>query len=170
MSVDEVASPVVAPDDAPQVARKAAAREFVIAAARLCSERKCVDVRALDVAGQSSICDFMLLATGTSDRQLRTVVNELYDLAGEMDIDHLGGRQRKSGVGGVDSETRWVAIDFIDTVAHLFDAEARLFYDLDNLYDRVKEIDWRDGWNPREDGSTVPVMGEAERPTADTIG
>ena len=121
--------------------RQVAAGEFAVAAGRKCADLKCSDVRVLDVSGKSSICDFLVIATGTSDRQLRTVVDDLYEVADEMGQDHMGGRQRKSGIGG---ETRWVAIDFIDVVVHLFDAEARLFYDLDNLYDAARAVEWRE--------------------------
>ena len=54
-------------------------REFAIEAARLMSDRHCEDVQLIDVTGLSQVCDFLLIATGTSDRQMRSVAAELED-------------------------------------------------------------------------------------------
>jgi len=44
---------------------------------------------------------------------------------------------------GIDGET-WMLIDFVDVVLHVFNAEARKFYDLDNLWGDAKKIEWTD--------------------------
>ena len=56
-------------------------RAFAIECARTCSDMKCTDVLVLDVAGLSQVCDFIVIASGTSDRQMRSVAQALEDLA-----------------------------------------------------------------------------------------
>ena len=121
--------------------------QFVCEAARLCRDTRCSDVKVIDVTGHSQLTDYVLLATGTSDRQLRTVMDDLYDLADERGIPHLGGRQRHGTMN-----TSWVAIDFIDAMAHLFSSEARGYYDLDSLHAEGRLVKWAED-EPAGDGS-----------------
>ena len=55
-------------------------RNFVIEAARLLKDRHCEDVSLLDVTGLSQVCDYVLIGTGTSDRQMKSLAEELADL------------------------------------------------------------------------------------------
>lgn len=127
-------------------ARKALAEQFAVASAELCRDLRCSDVRVIDISGHSQLADYVVLATGTSERQLRTVMDDLYDLADERGVEHLGGRQRHSG-----TTSSWIAIDFIDVVIHLFDADMRLFYDLDSLHAEGRAVQMPSG--PRESAS-----------------
>ncbi len=55
-------------------------RSFAIEAARTAVDRHCTDVRIFDVRGRSHVCDYVVVASGTSDRQVRSVGSELGDL------------------------------------------------------------------------------------------
>ena len=127
--------------------RKAISEQFAVEAARLCRDLRCADVKVIDVSNHSQLTDYVLLATGTSDRQLRTVMDDLYDLADERGLDHLGGRQRHGGM-----DTSWVAIDFLDVMCHLFGAEARAYYDLDSLHAEGRLVKWS-GREDADDGT-----------------
>ncbi|MEM8873944.1 MAG: ribosome silencing factor [Planctomycetota bacterium] len=116
------------------------ARAFAIAAARAMKDDRCSNVRVLDVVGLTSICDFIVLGTGTSERQMRTVVKSLFEVAEETGFDHMGGHRRDSA----GQSSNWVALDFIDVVTHVFDPDAREFYDLDNLYGDAKDVAWEE--------------------------
>ena len=95
-------------------------------AARLTLERKASDVVVLDLRGISSATDYFLLATGTSDTQVRSI------------SDHVTRELRDEGFrpahteGGRDA--RWVLIDYIDFVVHVFHPEVRSFYQLEALW------------------------------------
>ena len=95
-------------------------------AARLTLERKASDVVVLDLRGISSATDYFLLATGTSDRQVRSI------------SDHLIRELRKAGTRPAHTEgareARWVLIDYIDFVVHVFHPEVRSFYQLEALW------------------------------------
>ncbi|MEM6315146.1 MAG: ribosome silencing factor [Planctomycetota bacterium] len=114
------------------------ARSFAIAAANAMKDDRCSNVRVLEVAGLTSICDFLVLGTGTSERQIRTVIKSLFEVAEELGFDHMGGHRRDSA----GQSSNWAALDFVDVVAHVFDQDAREFYDLDNLYGDAREVAW----------------------------
>ena len=80
--------------------------------------------------------DYMILATGTSPRQMKTVCEELDELA-EQRGDHALGES------GIEGES-WMLIDFVDVVVHVFSQEARQFYDLDGLWGDAKPVEWND--------------------------
>jgi ribosome-associated protein len=111
------------------------ARRFAIEAAQLCADRRCRDVRVLEVAGLSPICDFFVLASAAGARQMGTIVREIEDLAARNDLPELGGRRSQPN-------DRWMAVDLVDVIVHLFSEEARLFYDLDNLWGDAREVVW----------------------------
>ena len=125
--------------DATRQERIDQARAYAIEAARACADRRCRNVRVLDVTGLSPVCDFFVLATAASARQLSSVSREVEDLAVERDMRPLGRVRR------AEPNERWVAVDAVDVIVHLFSDEARLFYDLDNLWGDGKEVDWQTG-------------------------
>jgi ribosome-associated protein len=111
-----------------------AARRFAVDSARLMAEHHCEEVIILDLVGVSPICDYFVIATGTSDRQLRAVADHLVEM----------GKARGEapfGVAGYD-EGAWIIVDFVDVVVHLFDAERRSYYDLDSLWGDRPKVDW----------------------------
>jgi len=110
-------------------------REFAIEAARLAANTRCHNVVLLDVRGISPVTDYMVLATGTSARQMRSVCDELAEWAAERGT-------RALNADGLEGEGSWMLIDFVDVVAHFFSQEARQFYDLDSLWGDAKKIAW----------------------------
>jgi ribosome-associated protein len=113
-----------------------AAKAFAIEAARLAANTRCHSVVVLDVTGISPVCDYFVIATGTSARQMKSVGDELLDLAVQKDFAPL----RKPGL---DSET-WILVDCVDVIIHLFSEDARHYYDLDNLWGDAKQVEWQD--------------------------
>ena len=108
---------------------------FAVEAARLLHDRHCEDVTLLDVRGLSQVCNFVLLGSGTSDRQMKAVANELEDLG-----DEHGNPCFRSNK---DSGVTWVVVDFIDLVAHLFEPNQRAYYDLEGLWFDAAVINWK---------------------------
>jgi ribosome-associated protein len=91
-------------------------------------------VVVLDLLGLWPVADFFVIATGVSPRQMRTVCDQIEELAPK-----LGARSfSRSGYEG----QHWIVVDFIDVVVHLFSPEARLYYDLDNLWGDAKKVQW----------------------------
>ena len=120
----------------PEEQRLAAARQFAIEAARHFAATRCHNVVVLDMDGLSPITDFMVIGTGTSPRQMRTVVDQLEEVAEPK------GHRKLSRSG--DESGQWIVTDFVDVVCHVFSPEARHFYDLDNLWGDAKRVEWEE--------------------------
>ncbi|MDP6987586.1 MAG: ribosome silencing factor [Phycisphaerales bacterium] len=107
---------------------------FAIEAARTAVDRHCTDVRLFDVRGRSQVCDYVLVASGTSDRQVRSVGAELGDLGKSF--------ARARFRSNADPASTWVVVDFIDIVIHIFEPSRRAYYDLDELWSDAPEIEF----------------------------
>ncbi|UCD30732.1 MAG: ribosome silencing factor [Planctomycetota bacterium] len=109
--------------------------EFAKKTAALAHDNHAEDVVILDLRGISPIADFFVIATGTSDRQMRAIVDQ---------IDQYGKRvdQQRYGLSGYETAT-WILADYVDVVIHLFDADRRQYYDLELLWGDAPRIDWR---------------------------
>ena len=110
------------------------AMAFALAAAKIASERHCSDIVVLDLKGKSPATDYFMIATGTSDRQMRTVADEICESAREE------GQQRFGRAGY--EQARWILLDFVDVVIHIFDREYRDYYDLELLWGDAKRLKW----------------------------
>ncbi len=108
--------------------------DFVKLAAKLASDRNCTDVMILDLRGKSPATDYFLVASGTSARQLRSVCDEISDLARQHDAVRFGRAGYEQG--------RWILLDFVDVVIHLFDLEYRDYYDLECLWEDVEQVEF----------------------------
>jgi ribosome-associated protein len=101
-------------------------RADALAAASAALDKQARDVAILDVHGLLVITDYFVLATGTSDRQVRTIVDAV-----EAALRSRGRRPvRREG----ETENRWVLLDYADFVVHVFAPEERDFYDLERLW------------------------------------
>ncbi len=92
------------------------------------SERQIEDIALLDVSKVAGFTDYFVIGTADNERQMRAVIDTL-----DRDLGIEGARLRKRE-GTPDSG--WVLLDFSDVVVHLFTAEARAFYRLDELWSR----------------------------------
>jgi ribosome-associated protein len=89
-------------------------------------DRKGVRIQVLDLRGLSDAADFFIIASGTSDAHVRGLAD------GVVDAVSRTGRSPHH-VEGV-SAGRWVLLDFVDFVVHLFHPETRAFYQLERLW------------------------------------
>ena len=100
--------------------------DFAIEAARLLEDRHCTEVKLLDLRGISQVCDFILIGSGTSDRQMRSVA----DAVGPLGKERGASRFRTNN----DPASTWIIVDFVDLVVHLFEPSRRAYYDLEDLW------------------------------------
>lgn len=108
-------------------------KERALLCAAYALEKKALDVRVLEVKGLSSLTDYLLIATGRSDRQVQAVAESV----------RLGLKKEHAtqplAVEGME-EGRWVLIDYGDVMVHVFQAPVRDFYDLDGLWSEAAEV------------------------------
>ena len=109
--------------------------------AQLCAayvlDKKAFNVRILDVRKISSLADFLVIASGSSDRQVSASA-ESVQLGMKKEHDTM-----PIGIEGL-NEGRWVLIDYGDVMVHIFHEPVRLFYDLDGLWSDAEEIPVKD--------------------------
>jgi ribosome-associated protein len=95
--------------------------------ADLAADRKALDIVQLDVREMVSYTDYFVLCTGRSDRQARAI----------HDAIHLGMKSAHAllprRVEGV-TESRWILLDYLDVVVHIFTPETREYYRLEQLW------------------------------------
>ena len=108
------------------------ARQFAVKAARTARDNRCSDIVVLDLRGLSNTTDYFVITTGTSNRQMRTVADEVSKAAKEA--GHM-----RFGLAGYE-QARWIVLDFIDVVVHIFDQEYRDYYDLEMLWGDAKRV------------------------------
>lgn len=107
---------------------------FAVESAQLLKDRHCSDIRLLDVRGLSQVCDFILLGSGTSDRQMKSLAQELKELAREHGQDVFRANS--------DTDSTWIITDFVDLVVHLFEPNLRAYYDLEGMWSDSQPVAW----------------------------
>ena len=102
------------------------ARSTALLAAAAALSKKAENVQIVDVTGKVDYADFLVLMTGTSDRHVAAIAQNIEAELGQKGI-------RTLALEGL-PVARWVLIDLVDVVVHVFQAEWREMYDLDSLW------------------------------------
>ena len=100
--------------------------------ASLCVANKANDVVLLDLAGVTDMTDFFVIASGTSDTHVRSTAEHVIET-----MRHAG--HRVAHVEGL-QQGRWVLLDFVDVVVHVFHPALRSFYQLERLWSDATAI------------------------------
>jgi len=109
-------------------------KEIAVAAARAASAKQASRVVILDVRQLIVITDYFVIASGSSDRQVKTILEEV-----DKALRLLGVRPvRTEG----EPEAGWVLLDYIDAVVHVFAEEERDYYDLERLWRDAPRVSW----------------------------
>lgn len=122
---------------------RAASLALAQRAAALCIDAKATDVVLLDVHGVSDMADCFLIASGTSDAHVRGIADRLTE----------GLRKEGQRVHHVEGlpQGRWVLLDFVDIVVHLFHPTLREYYQLERLWGDAEPV-------------TIAALGEEALP------
>ena len=108
--------------------------QLALAAARTAAEDMGKDIVVLDMREQTTWFDYFVIATGSSRRQLHAMSEDI-DHTLEDDLN-----DKRMGIEGY-AESRWIVLDYGSIVIHLFDAETRQYYGLENLWADAKRVD-----------------------------
>lgn len=111
-------------------------------------ELKARDSVEIDVRGKSSVCDFMVVSSGTSTRHVKSIADEVVRFAKKLDVQPLGVEGER--------EAEWVLVDLGDVVVHVMLPRVREFYALERL--------WTVGDEPPIDA------GDTDRPDPEARG
>jgi len=107
--------------------RRERSKQLALAAARTAEDNRGQNIVVLDMRSMTTEFDYFVLVTGNSRRQLHAISEEI-DRVLESDLnDH------RMGIEGY-NESRWILLDYGTVVVHLFDAETREYYALEDLW------------------------------------
>ncbi len=115
------------------------------------AELKANDVTELDVRGKSSVCDYMVIASGTSTRHVKSIADEVVKFAKQLDVMPLGVEGER--------EAEWVLVDLGDVIVHVMLPRVREFYALERL--------WTVGDQPPEFADEEAAAPQPDEPPRD---
>lgn len=99
-------------------------------------ELKAKDVVTIDVRGKSSVADYLVIASGTSSRHVKSIGEEVVRFAKKLDMMPLGVEGER--------EAEWVLVDLGDVVVHVMLPRVRELYALERLWTVGDQPSWRD--------------------------
>ena len=104
-------------------------------AAKVAADNKGRDILVLDMRSVTPLYDFFIISTGSSRRQIHAVAEETdAALRAEGDI--------RLGIEGYEA-SKWIVQDYGDIVVHVFDADTRDYYKLEELWADAPKVDWQ---------------------------
>ena len=111
------------------------ARQLAVAAARIGHGSHATGIEVLDLRRISPVADYFVLMTGTSDRQMRSIADEIVRAGAEAG-------QKVWNVSGLQGPG-WILLDFVDTVVHIFDDARRSYYALELIWGDAPRVRWQ---------------------------
>ena len=111
---------------------KLTAQERAIKCAALALDKKALEVRVLEIGRLSSIADYLVLASGRSDKQTQAIADSI-----RQGLKKFGKALDIEGV----KEGNWIVIDYGDVIVHIFTEEMRRYYSLDELWSAAPEVE-----------------------------
>ena len=105
-------------------------------AAKALDSKKGLDIKIIRIEDISSIADYFVIATGTSNTHVKALADEV-----EYQLKEKG--ETVSHIEGYRSDT-WILLDYIEVIVHVFSDEAREYYDLDRMWADGVEVDISD--------------------------
>jgi len=100
---------------------------LVLMAARACEEKKAREINLINIDKVSYISEWILIAEGLSDVQVRSITNSVeQELREKANIEPI----RKEGI----NEAKWALLDYGDLIVNIFQPEIRKFYDLESFW------------------------------------
>ena len=133
---------------AKRISKNDPARALAIEAARIAEKNNAEEIVVLNLWDISPVADYFVICTGSSDRQMRTVADEIarYGQSVGQKVWHVAGE--RSG--------QWIVMDFVDVVVHIFGQAHRRYYDLELIWGEAPKVRWR---KPRKRKKPKPHSG-----------
>jgi ribosome-associated protein len=105
--------------------------QLVKVAVAALEDMKGQDITIIDVRGKTSVTDFMVIASGSSSRHVKSLANEVLEKVKEQGVRPIGSEGLDSG--------EWALLDLGDIVVHVMLPTARQFYDLERLWQGAEQ-------------------------------
>lgn len=108
-------------------------KKLALLCRELADNKKAEDLVILDVRKLSSVTDYFVVATGTSEPHLRAIVTEIVD---RLKLDHGLRPNARDG----DTSGAWVVLDYFDVIVHIMKPDVREKYGLEDLWSDAKRV------------------------------
>ncbi|WP_313516003.1 ribosome silencing factor [Pseudomonas sp.] len=105
--------------------------ELVQLAVAALEDMKAKDITVIDVRGKTSVTDFMVIASGTSSRHVKSLADNVLEKVKEQGVRPIGSEGLDSG--------EWALLDLGDVVVHAMQVATRQFYDLERLWQGAEQ-------------------------------
>ena len=105
--------------------------QLVKVAVAALEDMKGQDITIIDVRGKTSVTDFMVIASGTSSRHVKSMANEVLEKVKEQGVRPIGSEGLDGG--------EWALLDLGDVVVHVMQVSTRQFYDLERLWQGAEQ-------------------------------
>lgn len=109
-------------------------RELAMLAASAADDKRAFDIRIMDMRDVMGITDYFVICSGGSDRQVRRIHDAIVEKLSEHGVKPARSEGERSG--------RWILLDYLDLVVHIFREEERAFYDLEHLWQDAEYVEW----------------------------
>lgn len=123
---ERITAELEAPDNTPAPLTEATPEELSEAIALFLDNKRGREIKIIPMQGKTDICDFMVLATGTSNTHVQTLGGEVEYEMSRRGIEPLHAEGR--------DQNTWTVLDYAHVLVHVFTRETREFYNLDKLY------------------------------------
>ncbi len=120
-------------------------KEIALCAAKALDDKKGQDILVLSVGHRTVIADYMVIASGRSAPQVKTLLDHLEE---ELDKQKIPPRRREGAAEG-----RWAVLDYGSVIVHIFHEQERAYYQLERL------------WMESDNVVPTPGLGESATPT-----
>ena len=114
----------------------AESREMAVTAARAASAKKARDVLILDMREVFILTDFFVICSGNTDRQVAAIQEAVEERLAALGVKPV----RREGV----RHRRWVLLDYLDIVVHIFRQEEREYYEIERLWKDAPPLEWEE--------------------------
>lgn len=112
-------------------AEKSVSEEILDIAVKSLDDGKADDIVVMDLQGKTSIANYMIIASGTSQRHVAALAEQV-----QMKLKAAGYKTESEG----EEKADWVLIDAFDVIIHIFKPEVREFYNLEKMWSAIAEI------------------------------
>ena len=105
-------------------------KDIAMKLAELLNSKKAEDIVVIDIAEKSSFADFLVVASGTSDRHIESLIDDVEDSAAQDGVP-TKGIEGKNGTG-------WILLDLGDVIVNIFSREMRIKYNIEKVCDMTR--------------------------------
>ena len=95
-------------------------------------EKKAEDIKVLNVTGETDFTDYIILCNASSGLHMKAIADNVIRNSKKNNI-HIHSKE------GLNND-RWILLDFIDTILHIFSYEARNYYKIEDIFSKSKEL------------------------------